>query len=189
MQRPATYDPLVRIGSFKEAASEPASIAQFLSTADDMATAITSPQPESARFMLAYEGMFNVVMAVLEFHEVRPGDSGGHRVTAIKRVADDLHLDPAKQSALGRLHDVRNRVTYRAPIPPISKSDADAMQAIAGSDASGGEGTYQPLRPVSQARRLNPARAKPTSSRATKKASSTAITATTYSVLAGSWCA
>jgi hypothetical protein len=95
-----------------------------------MATAISSPQPESARFMLAYEGMFNVVMAVLEFYGVRPGDTGGHRVTAIKRVADDLKLDPAKQSALGRLHDIRNRVTYRAPIPPISKSDADAMQAI-----------------------------------------------------------
>lgn len=65
----------------------------------------------------------------LEFYEVRPGDIGGHRVTAIKRVAADLRLDPAKQSALGRLHDIRNRVTYRAPIPPISKSDENAMQA------------------------------------------------------------
>ena len=130
MPRPATYDALLKIGSFKEAASDPASISQFLRIAEDMTTALSSPQPESAKFLLAYEGMFNVVMAVLEFYEVRPGDSGGHRVTAIRRVADDLRLTPAKQSALGRLHDIRNRVTYRAPIPPITKSDADAMQAI-----------------------------------------------------------
>jgi len=128
--RPATYDALLRIGSFKEAVSNPDSIAQFLRTAGDMVAAISAAQPESARFLLAYEGMFNVVMAVLEFYEVRPGDSGGHRVTAIRRVADDLRLDAAKQSALGRLHDIRNRVTYRAPIPPISKSDAEAMQTI-----------------------------------------------------------
>lgn len=130
MPRPATYDALLRIGSFKEAVSNPDSIAQFLRTAGDMVAAISAAQPESARFLLAYEGMFNVVMAVLEFYEVRPGDSGGHRVTAIRRVADDLRLDAAKQSALGRLHDIRNRVTYRAPIPPISKSDAEAMQTI-----------------------------------------------------------
>lgn len=29
-----------------------------------------------------------------------------------------------------RLHDVRNRVTYRQPIPPITKSDAEALQII-----------------------------------------------------------
>jgi hypothetical protein len=74
--------------------------------------------------------MFNVVMAVLEFHEVRPGDAGGHRVTAVKRVAADLNLSVAKQSVLGRLHDVRNRVTYRAPLPPITRADADALRAL-----------------------------------------------------------
>lgn len=74
--------------------------------------------------------MFSVVMAVLEFHGVRPGDGGGHRATAIARVATDLKLEPARQSALTRLHDARNRVTYRTPIPPITKTDADAMQRI-----------------------------------------------------------
>lgn len=85
---------------------------------------------DSARFLLAYEGVFSVVMAVLEAYEVRLGDGGGHRSTAIARVAADLRLTPAKQSVLIRLHDVRNRVTYRQPIPPITKADADAMQAI-----------------------------------------------------------
>jgi hypothetical protein len=51
-------------------------------------------------------------------------------VTAIKRVAVDLNLNVAQQSVLSRLHDVRNRVTYRQPLPPVTKADADALQAI-----------------------------------------------------------
>ena len=95
-----------------------------------MIAAAKLPMPDSARFFLAYEGMFSVVMAVLEFYGVRPADTGGHRATAIRRVAVDLQLDVSRQSVLGRLHDVRNRVTYRAPLPPITKADADALQAI-----------------------------------------------------------
>lgn len=130
MPRPAEYDGLLKIGSLKEAVSSKASIAQFLQTADDMLAGLKAPMPETARFSLAYEGMFSVVMAVLEFYEVRPGDTGGHRVTAIKRVAVDLKLDVPKQSVLGRLHDLRNRVTYKSSLPPITKADADAMLTI-----------------------------------------------------------
>lgn len=130
MPRPIEYEGLLKIGSLKEAASSRDSIAQFLRTAGDMVAAAKFPLPHSARFLLAYEGVFNVVMAVLEFYEVRPADTGGHRATAIKRVAVDLRLDVSKQSVLGRLHDVRNRVTYRMPIPPITKADADALQLI-----------------------------------------------------------
>lgn len=130
MPRPPEYENLLKIGSFKEAVSNKESIAQFLRTADDMVVAAKVPVPDSARFFLAYEGMFCVVMAVLEFYEVRPADTGGHRATAIKRVAADLKLDVPKQSVLGRLHDVRNRVTYRAPLPPITKADADALRTI-----------------------------------------------------------
>lgn len=130
MPRPDEYQALLKIGSFKPAASSPASIAQFLSTADEMFAATKGSMPNSAKFLLAYEGMFSVVMAVLEFHEVRPGDAGGHRATAILRVGADLQLDLAQQSVLGRLHDIRNRVTYRQPLPPITKADADAMQAL-----------------------------------------------------------
>ena len=131
MPHPPEYEGLLKIGSFKAAVSSAASMAQFLRTADEMLLAAKSaPMPESARFFLAYEGMFSVVMAVLEFHQVRPGDGGGHRVTAIQRVAAGLTLKASMQSVLGRLHDVRNRVTYRQALPPISKADADALQAI-----------------------------------------------------------
>lgn len=130
MARPAEYDNLLKIGSCKAALSNKESIEPFLRTADEMFTGSKAPMPESAKFFLAYEGTFSVVMAVLEFYEVRPGDGGGHRATAIRRVAVDLQLDVAQQSVLGRLHDVRNRVTYRQPIPPVTKADADALQAI-----------------------------------------------------------
>jgi hypothetical protein len=124
------YESLLRIGAFKDAVSSTDSIARFLGTAEDMLVGAKASIPDSARFALAYEGTFCVVMAVLEFHEVRPGDGAGHRTTAIQRVAADLRLDATKQSALSRLHDVRNRVTYRQPLPPITKADADAMRVI-----------------------------------------------------------
>lgn len=130
MTRPVEYDNLLKIGTFKEAASSKDSIEQFMRTAQELLTSGKAGLMDSARFLLAYEGMFSVVMAVLEFHELRPGDGGGHRTSAIARVAADLKLEPARQSALTRLHDARNRVTYRRPIPPVTKSDADAMQSI-----------------------------------------------------------
>lgn len=130
MARPAEYDNLLRTGSFKEAVASKDSIAQFLRNADEMLEGAKSRLPDSATFLLSYEGMFNVVMAVLEFHGVRPGDGSGHRTTAIQRVAVDLKLDAARQSALARLHDVRNRVTYRRPLPPLTKADANAMRAV-----------------------------------------------------------
>lgn len=70
------------------------------------------------------------IEAVLEHHGTRPGDGAGHRAIAIKRVAADLGLAPAEQSVLGRLHDIRNRLTYRQSLPPITRADADAMQVI-----------------------------------------------------------
>ena len=46
-------------------------------------------------------------------------------------------LGAAKLSVLSRLHDLRNRVTYRASIPPITQSDADAMQRTLCSNIKG----------------------------------------------------
>ena len=132
MIRPIEYDNLQKLGSFKKAVSSKESIEQFMKTAQEHQAASKVVMGASSQFLLAYEGMFAVVMAVLEFHEVRPGDAGGHRATAIGRVAADLGLDIAKRSALVRLHDSRNRVTYRESHPPVTKSDAVSMQSILG---------------------------------------------------------
>lgn len=130
MARPAEYDNLIQKGTFKPAAIDQNSIAQFMRSAEEMLVTSKATTSAAPRFTLAYEGMFNVVMAVLEFHGVRPGDSPGHRVTAIQRVAADLGFDWKKQSVLARLHDGRNRLTYRQSIPPVTKADADAMHSI-----------------------------------------------------------
>lgn len=130
MVRPTEYDNLVKTGALKDAISTRESIVQFLATAEELRATAKVLMPDSARFTLCYEGMFNVVMAVLEFYGTRPGDGGNHRTTAIQRVASDLKLDVNALSALTRLHNVRNRVTYRDAIPPIKKADADAMQRI-----------------------------------------------------------
>lgn len=133
MSRPPEYENLLKIGVFKEAVADSASIRQFMQSAREMATGSKLGGLSSApRFTLAYEGMFNVVMAVLEFHGVRPGDTAGHRATSINRVAADLGLSAPMQSVLLRLHDARNRVTYRNSIPPVAKADVDAMQSILG---------------------------------------------------------
>jgi hypothetical protein len=130
MTRPVEYDNLLGNGTFKPAIVSKQSIDQFLQTAQEMAATSKLATGNASSFVLSYDGMFNVVMAVLEHRGVRPGDSAGHRITAIQRVAADLGLDSSKQSVLTRLHAVRNRVTYRESIPPVTKADADAMRKI-----------------------------------------------------------
>ena len=130
MTRPAEYDNLVKIGQLKDADSSADSIAQFVQMAQDMLADTQANARTSTKFYLAYEGMFNVVMAVLESYGTRPGDGAGHRATAIGRVGVDLGLDDGEQSTLRRLHDLRNRVTYRKPIPPATKADSAAMENL-----------------------------------------------------------
>jgi len=130
MERPIEYDNLVTKGSFKDAVRDPASIKQFMASAEDFAASIKPELPPTPRFTLAYEGMFLVVMAVMEHYGTRPGEGSGHRSTAIGRVAGDLKLDSAMLSTLLRSHDNRNRITYKSSIPPVTKSQADAMVKI-----------------------------------------------------------
>ena len=49
---------------------------------------------------------------------------------AVNRVAADLRLNVAKQNALTRLLEERDRVTYRQPVPPLTAADADVMHDI-----------------------------------------------------------
>lgn len=69
MPRPPECDALIKLGSFKSAITNTGSIRQFLQSAEEMVAATEHPMADSARFLLAYEGMFSVVMAVLEFHD------------------------------------------------------------------------------------------------------------------------
>lgn len=130
MERPIEYDNLVKNGTFKDAVKDPASIKQFMTSAGEFAASIKDELPPAPRFSLAYEGMFLIVMAVMEHYGARPGDGSGHRATAIGRVAADLELDSTMLSTLLRSHDNRNRITYKSSIPPVTKAQADAMVKI-----------------------------------------------------------
>lgn len=63
MARPTEYDNLVKIGQLKDADSSPDSIAQFMQMAQDMLADAQANARTSTKFYLAYEGMFNVIMA------------------------------------------------------------------------------------------------------------------------------
>ena len=133
MTRPVAYDNLIANGNLKPAARNPLSIQQYLRVANDTLSAakITTISPH-AQYILAYEGIFSVVMAVLEHYETRPGEGDGHRIIAIQRVAGDLKVDPDEFSAITRLHAERNRAVYRSSIPPINKAQAEAAISILG---------------------------------------------------------
>lgn len=133
LTRSPAYDNLIGKGNLKPSPRIQASIDQFLRVARDLLQdarlAAVSPH---GQYLMAYEGIFSVVMAVLEHHESRPGDGEGHRTIAIQRVAADLELDPARFAAVTRLHAERNRSIYKAPIPPISVEQAAlAVQLLA----------------------------------------------------------
>lgn len=123
--RPPAYDNLINNGNLKPTPRLQASIDQFLRVATgllkDAGSAGISPH---GKYLMAYEGIFSVVMATLEHFEARPGDGDGHRTISIQRVAADLGLDSAKFASVTRLHAERNRSIYKAPIPPISVEQA-----------------------------------------------------------------
>lgn len=79
-------------------------------------------------FSIAYEGFFQVVRAVLEFHEVRIRDAG--RNTAIQRVCAGLGMTNAEFAFVVNAHMRRNGTSYTSPFPPISASQATSLLAI-----------------------------------------------------------
>lgn len=120
------YQNMVEKGLLKQAVRNQLSINQYLSAASDMlADANTQGISTHGSYILAYEGIFSVVMATLEHYGARPGDNDGHRVTAIQRVAGDYGLNPEEFSSLSRIHTDRNRAIYKTPLPPINREQAN----------------------------------------------------------------
>lgn len=82
------------------------------------------------RFIVAYEGLFALVVGVLAKHALRPGDGEGHRAIAVQAVLSVLGLKPAVVQRVIRLHDLRNAKIYRSPIPASEEDASDALQAL-----------------------------------------------------------
>jgi len=127
MPRPPEYDNLIRTRALEEVAQTPGAIEGFLKDAAEsleVATAVDVKRPKQ-RFILAYEGFYSLVQAVLEFYSVRTKESG--RNLAILRASADLKLDPDEVKLVSTAHGRRNDTTYRSPFPPISRVEAQAM--------------------------------------------------------------
>lgn len=127
MPRPPEYDNLIRTRAFEEVARTAGAVEGFLKDAAEsleVAMSIDVKRPKQ-RFILAYEGFYALVQAVLEFYEVRTKDSG--RNLAILRAGADLNLDREEIRLVSTAHGRRNDTTYRSPFPPISRAEAQAI--------------------------------------------------------------
>lgn len=130
MPRPDAYQNLIKTGMLQPVPGDRAFVRQYLANAQDYATEAAKAAVPLARFTLAYEGFYCLVQAVLEHHGVRSTSRPGHRIVAIQRVCADLKLSPGQVKQVTDVHARRNESVYRAPIPPVSQAEADAMLAI-----------------------------------------------------------
>jgi hypothetical protein len=131
MTRPVEYEAMIQKNWFAVQAATPGAISAYLLNARSYLAAArqldasTSAMPA---FSLAYEGLFQVVQAVLEFYEVRTKDAG--RNMAISRVCADLKMSAAEQAIVSKAHQRRNGTSYTSPFPPVSTSEALALAGI-----------------------------------------------------------
>jgi hypothetical protein len=130
MARPPEYENLIRMGAFAEVKPTAGAVQGFLAHAADYlgaAEALDIARPMQV-FTMAYEGLYQVVQAVLEHYEVRTKDAG--RNAAIQRVCADLKLTPEEIRMVSAAHARRNGTAYQSPFPPISKAEATTLLAI-----------------------------------------------------------
>lgn len=129
--RSTEYENLVARGILKAAAKNTDSIDQYVKTASDLLLDArrTSNSPHG-RYLMAYEGLFSLAMAVLEYRGTRPGDGEGHRISALQRFAADLGFTPGQVKTLTDAHNLRNARTYRSPIPPITGAQAHGVVSL-----------------------------------------------------------
>ena len=129
--RSAEYENLVARGILKAAAKNADSIDQYVKTASDLRADARRPSNSPhGRYLMAYEGLFSLAMAVLEYHGTRPGDGEGHRISALQRFAADLGFTPGEVKTLTDAHNLRNARTYRSSIPPITGAQAQGVVSL-----------------------------------------------------------
>lgn len=131
MSRPHEYQNLIRLNCFAEQPRTPGALEAYLANARAYLAAgrqLDADEAPMPVFSVAYEGFFQVVQAVLEFHEIRIRDAG--RNMAIQRVCADLGMTNAEFAFVVNAHMRRNGTSYTSPFPPISASQATALLSI-----------------------------------------------------------
>lgn len=131
MQRPTEYDNLIKAGYFHEVVPTSGFKEQYLKVAEGYLQDAEQASTTATRYLLGYEAYYQVVQAVLEHFGVRATDRQGHRMVAIQRVSADLELSPGEIKLITDCHNRRNESVYRAPLPPITVQEADAMLQMA----------------------------------------------------------
>ena len=128
--RPIEYENLIKTRALEAVAPTAGAMPLYLANAGNYLQAARQLGPELPMqvFTLAYEGYFQLVQAVLEFHAVRTKDAG--RNLAIQRVNSDLKLDPVEFKLVNDAHGRRNATSYQSPFPPVSIAEANALVAI-----------------------------------------------------------
>lgn len=129
--RPTEYDNLISLGYFHEISPEPGYKQQYLKVAQDYLIDSNQSTTAVTRYLLGYEAFYQVVQAMLEHFSVRATDRQGHRAIAIQRVSSDLGLTPGEIKLISLFHNRRNEYVYRAPLPPVTEDEANAMLKLA----------------------------------------------------------
>lgn len=125
-QRPDAYNNLIKIGSLKESDRDEDELQQYVNIGTGMLKdAVNVTLTPHSRYMLAYDGIHSLAMAVLLHFGTRPGNGLGHRSVAFEKLADELKLDIGLRKIIKDAHDRRNETTYRSALPPLSHKDAE----------------------------------------------------------------
>lgn len=136
MNRPKNIENLLKIHVLKEAERDQLSIEQFVAAAQEYFNDCPRVASDRARFLIAYEGFHSLAMAVLNHYGTRAGDGEGHRIQALQLAVHEIGMEksmPGTLKTVTDLHLTRNEKTYKQPIPPVTKAEADAAVAILGA--------------------------------------------------------
>ena len=113
-------DNLVRIGTFKQTDYIADDVRQYVLYAKEYLADAEKSETTRSRFLLAYEGMHSLSMAVLNRIEVRFDGSEGHRQTAFQAALLVIEVDELRKGASAAImgfHRTRNAVTYQIAFP------------------------------------------------------------------------
>lgn len=131
MSRPVEYENLIKRDFLQAQPATPGAIAAYVANAANYLAAarlLDPGQMTMQTFSLAYEGLFQLVQAVLEWREVRTKDAG--RNMAFQLACKDLGMEIAQQRVVTGAHARRNGTSYQSPFPPISKAEAEELVNI-----------------------------------------------------------
>jgi hypothetical protein len=129
-KRPEAYENLIGNKSLKESDRDEDELQQYIAVGASMLKdARKADLSAHSRYMLAYDGIHSLAMAVLLHYGTRPGDGHGHRTIALQKFIEELKLGLGMRKVILDAHDRRNETTYRSALPPLSHKDAESVIA------------------------------------------------------------